>query len=157
MTNEEPLPRDSRLVIATLAAPVAGCVVGAVLWGLGYMVFTGESGAGSILLLPFMGFAYGVSIGMIASLVVGLPVHVLLVRMRLTSVWAYLACGAVSGAPMAFLVMLAVSGSSPPENSNEVVVGATPLGAFLGFWVAAFFWLIRRPDRDPPNPPTSAS
>lgn len=43
--------------------------------------------------------------------------------------------------------------SAPANPVSELYVHA--VGAFFGATTASIFWLLRRPDRDAPNPPTS--
>jgi hypothetical protein len=150
------MPQSSRLVIAILVAPVIGCLVGLTVWALVYTLVAGSLNAGPLILAPVLGLTYGVSIGIAAMILFGLPIHALLHRFKRARSWAYLLGGSLAGAVTPFLVILALSaGGEGDESLLTVATQSVPPGAFLGLCCAGAFWLIRRPDLDPPNPPTS--
>lgn len=86
--------------------------------------------------------------GMIASLAamialpttlsIGLIAHIMFQRRGVTSIWAYILTGAITGA-----LVPAVLTSFLPASSLFALYG-TPIGAIT----ALLAWLIRRPDRD---------
>ncbi|QGZ94540.1 hypothetical protein [Terricaulis silvestris] len=67
---------------------------------------------------------------------------------------------AVAVGALLALTLIVVTENRAPEPRYSTFVGVVnllSLGASLGGLTAVFAWLIRRPDRDPPNPPTPAS
>ncbi len=87
-------------------------------------------------------------ISYIASALIGLPIHALLVRANLRSLVYYLLAGlAASLVPIFFVFVYPWIGRAPssqPLSTLYPVMGVMALAAVL---VAATFWVIARPDR----------
>lgn len=91
--------------------------------------------------------AVGATIAVPTTLTLGLAAHTMFQRRGVTSAWAYILTGALAGALVPAFLTLFFSGMS------LLALYGIPVGAATAFLA----WLIRRPDRDAPNPPTSAS
>lgn len=92
-------------------------------------------------------FAVGSLIAYFAIVVLGLPTHLLLSATEQRDVIPYVLLGALAG----FVTVLLISAL------YESYLGwLVPLGLAAGTLNALAFWLIRRPDRVAPNPPTPA-
>lgn len=150
----------SRLLLASFVAPFIGAFVGVcfnVIWwefARGDATFSAQSSALSLLIIPIWVLYVGSLIGLPAMLMLGLPAHVLLYRIGWRNLVAYIASGALTGA----LALSAILGSlylisrAPIHGTNDVL----PLALAIGVATSTAFWLIRRPDRDGPNPHTPA-
>ena len=149
-----------RMLMAVFVAPFAGCFFGLVVWSIGFALVTEASPPSLVLLLmlPIYGFAYGVSVGPWAMILLGIPAHFLLKKTGIHGLWAYTLAGILIGALVPFLVMGSMSVWSralyPWSRAFDDAVRTMPLGAWLGLCIAVIAWLIRRPDRDAANPPT---
>ncbi len=124
-----------RLTAAALLSPLVATLT------IGFLLF------GDAILLEgiFVGILF---IAYPAMIVLGLPAHAILMRWNWRSVFHYAGAGALWG----FVIALLLSVLIAPDlgHALEEVTAACAICAGL-------FWLIRRPDRDPPNPPTSPS
>lgn len=80
------------------------------------------------------------------SLTLGLFVHIAFQQRGVTAAGAYILAGALGGAFVPVILTLFIPGSS------MFVLYGVPAGIITGL----FAWLIRRPDRDAPNPTTAA-
>jgi hypothetical protein len=97
----------------------------------------------------FFNFVVGAMMSAIVGATIGLGWHRIALSKNCRGALAYWLPGLIVGAT-AYLLMVAMRGGMTTW-PLLILWGAT-LGGFTG----AFFWLIRRPDRDaPPNPPTS--
>jgi hypothetical protein len=124
-----------RLVAAILIAPPASILVVAMVATYPYLA------DGLLLASPGTALAYPV------MLLLGLPLHMMLTHWKVRGALIYCGLGAASG----FIVMFALAAVVDPEVGLAVNVGV-----IAGALCALLFWLIRRPDRDAANLPTSA-
>lgn len=132
-----------RLVAAGIVAPVAGVAVAAM---AALPAICGDEiscAPDSLGFAAVFGAWFGLMLGWPAMLALGLPAHAVLLRKRLTSALAYMAAGALIGTVVS-LAYFAL------HSTGLSVV----LGCGAGIATAAAFWIIRRPDRAPSNPPT---
>ena len=87
-------------------------------------------------------------ISYIASALIGLPVHALLVRANLRSLGYYVIAGLVASlAPIFFLFVYPWIGRAPSSQPLSTMYPIMGVMALTGVLVAATFWLIARPDR----------
>ena len=143
----------ARLISAFLLAPMFACLLVGAASGLYFaLAFLGGNPSLSDALVRGLGFgaliaivASGVAIP--ASLTIGLIVHAVLQKGPWRSQWPYVIAGAIVG------LLLPLFANLVWPNSSFFALWGVPIGAFSGY----FSWLIRRPDRDAANPPTSAS
>lgn len=152
-----------RLVVALVLAPVIGCAVGTTLYGSAHAFFIAREQfdlISTILVAPTYGLFYGLTIGLAATLLLGLPAHIVLSHFEQRHAWGYLLAGVIIGLVTPFLLMSTFSlfsGSSyPTQRALDDAQRTLPLAALLGFCIAGVAWLIRRPDRDAANPATPA-
>lgn len=138
----------SRLFAATMIAPFGGCVLASTLAFLVAALVSKEADFFYFLIVPLFGFAYAVTTGLLASFVIGAPLHVVLSRLRLRSWLAYCLAGAAGGM-IVYAASILLGVQTAPWLASYLLVSGAGMGAT--------FWLIRRPDRDvAANPPTSA-
>ena len=111
----------------------------------------------SVVVGPVVGAIYGLPL----MLVLGLPIHTALLHLKLPNLAAYAVAGAVAVATT--LAIVGIPGFSAsifdirdPSDFRGHLVFHSTLGLLAGGATGATFWLIRRPDRDAPNPPTAA-
>lgn len=147
----------ARLIMGVVLAPFVGAAAGSVVTALtAPLMSPDQTGWGSVpvLLLMFLfgSFYVGATVGIAASLVLGLPAHALVSRLGLVSVWPYLACGAAAGAAVCWGWFAVMSAQNDLPDTPVLLIAL-----FTGATSALTFWLIRRPDRNEPNPPTSPS
>ena len=149
----------STVALAAVASTVLGCVFGTTLSGVTFVLNADANMDWSgVWLLPLYGLGYSMVVGAPSMLIFGLPIHALLTRLNRRGVGSYLAAGAVGGSltvGAVFLIAFA-SFAGTYERALTDMQGVIPLGVTIGICVATIFWLIRRPDRNPPNPPTRA-
>lgn len=164
----EPKSRG-RTVLAVIFGPVLGGAVGmfalgivtVAIWFVVYReLFPAISGFWA---MPFLGAFVGGTVGIPAMLVAGLPAHALLYHRGLRSPVIYALAGALAGLAAALVAgqlgVLDIFNSDlpaeeEPPNGLMSAVWMFPQAAVFGACSALGFWLIRRPDRDAPNPPT---
>jgi hypothetical protein len=123
------------------------------------VAYQGRSGdfmAAMIGFLPLVFFATA-----IAASTLGLAWHALARSQGWSSVHSYWPAAVAAGiAPVFFLMLgpMIEDGARAPLDRRWFISFfiALALGASLGGLTAIFAWLIRRPDRDAPNPPRSA-
>jgi len=156
------IDEKNRTIVAVFLAPVIGCLFGVTTYGsLNVLADGGPIEWGSIFILPFYALAYGVSVGAGAMIVGGIPAHLILKRLGLRAVWVYALAGVLVGVATPFAVFAAVSamtgGGYTAQQVGNDAIRTLPLSAWLGLCTSLVAWLIRRPDRDEPNPPTSPS
>lgn len=94
--------------------------------------------------------------GLIANFSLGLAWHAYARRRKIVHPAIHVVAGAVLGACVGALLGLVVSWREPDAMSWNLATFSI-VGLSYGALAAGAFWLIRRPDRDAPNPPTSAS
>lgn len=136
-----------------LRSIAAGCLAAAVITTLGSAIFndfgvTQNSPDAVVAYLVWLAASFAV--GMLVAGTIGLAWHAFCQANHWTSVHAYWIPGALAGVALGALWFL-------PSGSSSIASMFAPYGAAFGGLVAVFAWLIRRPDRDGPNPPTSAS
>ena len=142
------------LVLATAFGPIVGAVLGMLAFGIVAAFAEGQGGFLSVLSIAlFGGFYVGVLLGIPATIVAGLPIHAALLRFAMRRAWQYAIVGAPLGMAFTSLVVFLFSDEPPPFTSWAPML---PLGALIGAGTAWAFWVIRRPDHDPPNPTTPA-
>lgn len=138
----------SATVAALLFAPIVGGIASAVIFEV-YWASVRDSYV--IAATPVLAM-YGVVIVAALTSTLGLFWHALACRFRWRSLGAYIFAGGLFGAVISATVRI-------------TMVERTSIAElmFLLFWLmatgvitAGTAWLIRRPDRDPPNPPTSS-
>jgi hypothetical protein len=88
--------------------------------------------------------------------VVGLPIHLILMRTGYTSLLLYVISGLVATlVPIYFLFIYSDESPTPWAGLLQVHFEIMGFMAFCGILTSAIFWLIARPDRrDPPAPST---
>lgn len=138
MTTRSPnTPLSWRLAIATIVAPLLGAASTAM---IALPVVCGEEISCAPISFGFaavFGGWFGLFIGLPAMVLLGLPIHALLVKRRITAIFVYAGAGALIGAAVSiFYFML------------KATAFWVALGAGAGATSAALFWLIRRPDRN---------
>ena len=96
---------------------------------------------------------------LIVASTIGLFWHASARVFGLRGLLAYALPAIAVGALLALTLIVVTEDRAPgPRYSTLVGVGnLLSLGASLGGLTGVFAWLVRRPDRDPPNPPTPAS
>lgn len=129
-----------RLLVGFLLAPL---VPG---WLLFFLSLFGNPGEGvwALKLSAMVGYP--------AMLALGLPIHLLMVRRRWTSGWAYALAGIATGVVVALVLFGRVvvqnfSIRPDPTKSLGPSEAIFVLAALLGALVAWVFWLIARPGR----------
>ncbi len=133
----------SRLAAAVLLTPLPAMIVIAII----SVLFTTPEA--TTLIGPIIALAmFGVAFAYPAILVLGLPAHIALNALGRRGLIDYAAVGAISG----FITLLVISA----WDGRQPLLWLTPIALGAGVCNAVVFWLIRRPDRDAPNPPTSA-
>ncbi|MGE0596500.1 MAG: hypothetical protein AB7P07_09040 [Hyphomonadaceae bacterium] len=149
--------RQTRLILGVSVAPLIGCVLITLAGGLWYLVPESDlarrpsfvSVMGPAL---YAGFAGGILVGWPTMLLAGLPTHGWLLQSHRSAAPIYAAAGAAVGLlPAMILGLLLLQG----RGTMETWLVLTGVGLVTGAVSAVLFWLIRRPDRDAPNPPTS--
>jgi hypothetical protein len=162
--------RTGRTTLAVIFGPPIGSAVGISLLGVLssviWFVRFGEPfpSVHGLWTFPFVGAGIGVLLGIPAMLFAGLPVHALLHHYRFRSAVIYAVAGASAGLLLALVaghlgLLTLLNSDLPPEEEPPSdllsAVWVSPQAVTLGMSSALGFWLIRRPDRDAPNPPTS--
>jgi hypothetical protein len=135
-----PLKKFERSVLAFLIAPPLPGSISAtilVLWPLHPIAI--EDLAGFVAL----GAMLGLTLGCGAMFVVGVPIHLLLMRLRRTEFLAYSLCGCAAGGLIGWLLNRPFEFFMPSVNAWN-----TTLYAVTGGMIASIAWAIRRPDRD---------
>jgi hypothetical protein len=144
MTNRENVVGVAKAILIGSAASSAITTVGLALFNL-----SSSSGSSNDAPLAYLAWFVGSTIITAAvSATVGLAWHALCQSRGYASVHAYWIPGAVVGVLPGALWLL-------PSGSTLIAGFVLPYGAALGGLTGLFAWLIRRPDRDAANPPTS--
>lgn len=92
----------ARTLVGLLAAPAVGGALGLSVFLIPDIISGRDQyyGLGSLV---WFGFAFGFLLGAIPALIVGWPLHLLLLRLRWTSIWVYSALGALLGLTALFI------------------------------------------------------
>ncbi len=123
------------LVAACLAATLAAGLFGAMAF-VGMAIAWPDYGGAANPISAFIVFGIILTLyGAVATAVLGLPAHALLVHMRRTGIVAYAAAGLIAGALVSALF-------SSPRDLWVFIPGL--VAGVLG---ATAFWLVARPDR----------
>ena len=150
--------RRARTLVALVAAPITGGIGGVLVlfaFGMGYQLFfSGRvdlSGLGNPLWMMIASsvMTNAIVAGVPLSLIAGLPVHLLLTKLRMVGWLTY----AVGGGAIALAGMVVVQETLGWRFYAPFVLAVVGGGGAIG---GLAFWLIRRPDRDaPPKPQTT--
>jgi hypothetical protein len=145
--------RNVRLVLALAIAPFAGAFTtwaGLIIWML---LRNGWAHAPSdVFTLLYIPTLVALLLALPGLLVIGLLIHTVLMRFESHHSFGYVFGGAIAGLLFAALFSYAIPAHPTGLSMQNPLLA---LGAALGGSTAAYFWMIRRPDRDTPNPPTS--
>lgn len=89
-------------------------------------------------------FFTGLILSLGGCVIFGVPAHLLMRRLRRTSVWTYAALGLVGS--LVILAINAVTGGQwPPSDDIDLIMfGCTLCGGPLAAWI---FWRVARPDQ----------
>lgn len=109
---------------------------------------------------PLLGltFLYGsvaAVLALAANATIGVAWQVLADRLRWRTLPAHLMAGITSGTAFGTVILWNVLVANWRVRQLTDVAPLLCFGAVVGGLTALFAWLIRRPDRDQPNPPTS--
>lgn len=127
-------------------APLLGGALAAAVLALAAAIMNPSSGALIILHVSIMvGFIAGAVFGVPAALLVGLPMHLIMMRTGIVGRRYYATMGGV----IAVLLCVTLSGPAmlTSRTLSATLVAAFALGGTVGGIV---FWSIRRPDREEP-------
>lgn len=155
-----------RIVLWLIVAPVGAAFCAAFALALAYWLFGygapsyrtwqfNPSPAPLVGVTIFYGLVAG-ALAVAANATIGTAWQITAHRLRLRALPTHLAAGVVSGFAFAAIITWNIHSNQRLDQLTEVM----PLlnfGATIGGLTAWFAWLIRRPDRDAPNLPTSAS
>ncbi|MGD9816306.1 MAG: hypothetical protein AB7Q23_03315 [Hyphomonadaceae bacterium] len=86
-------------------------------------------------------------IALLASITIGLAIHAVLMKGPWRNKWPYIIAGATVGG------LLPLYANLVWRSGALLGLWGVPTGALTGY----FFWLIRRPDRDPPASPDASA
>jgi hypothetical protein len=139
-----------RSAMGLTLAPIVGGAIGSLAYVAVSPLLYPQNDFGHPLVSALQALASGAVIGgilgIIPSLVVGWPLHLLLRRMRTTHLAVYIVLGAVLAVPTTVLGLLMLLpewlGGVHPTSESLLLLGA------CGGAGGLIFWLIRRPDRD---------
>jgi len=155
----DPKHQRPTVLYAFVAGPLGGAVFGS-LWALFTQAWT------SLIWFPIFGAILGFVFATPVMLSVGLAAHGVLVARGFVKFRHYVAPGAVAGMGAALIfgqfgLFNLFNSDLPPEvavpSNLQSTLWVLPQAAVFGASCAYAFWFLRRPDRDPPNPPTSPS
>jgi hypothetical protein len=140
--------RPWRTALGLLLAPVAGGGVGLSVYALTSQLISGKPFFGAVAQDTFLsalaiGIAFGGYIGSVPALVIGWPLHVLLLRRGWTHPLAYMALGLLI-AFIAFALIGPLFGFGSTlayEIASPALLISGPVGGLV-------LWSIRRPDHD---------
>jgi hypothetical protein len=156
MNRANPLVRA--IALGSLAA--AACIAAIYLSGRLPGLTNGSSSAAATVTFAAMMFASTWALAALAAGTAGLAWHAIAVRRGWTHWFAYTLAGVTLGAalPASLTSPIWIAEIVNPAfelwgRAFSLIV--TIVGAFVGLLTALFAWLIRRPDRDAPNPHTS--
>lgn len=140
--------RAATVCVGFIAAPLAAGVVGSVTAViLGNDPILGSAGmAANIIAL----FFYGLMLGYPGVIVFGVPLHLLLKRLRISSVFAYVSIAAFLGALIYELTAANLMGPVYQSSIWPHIAVQIPM-AVAGGASALLFWVIARPDKAEPQ------
>jgi hypothetical protein len=95
-------------------------------------------------------------LAIIANATLGVAWQVIAHRFRVRSLIAHLSAGAVCGMAFSAMILWEPLSWSFGDGRPLHLLPITSFGVLIGILTALFTWLIRRPDRDAPNPATLA-
>jgi hypothetical protein len=138
--------RLAKSIVAVFAAPmIAGVVVG-LIWIMTSDAHSEEQQRLVMKIALILASMFGIP----GTLIIGLPIHALLLAQRWTNWWSYaiggIACGFLYEG-LALLLVYRLHPSKLPSNMVEYTNG-TAIMVVAGTITAVCGWLIRRPDRD---------
>jgi hypothetical protein len=160
LRRKQPFPSGT-LIYATLASPIIGAAIGTILFAaIAVMVPFAESEPQTIvqlvlnvIFIALGSIYYGGMIGVPAMLILGIPAHVVFQRLGFRALPWYAISGLLCGLSVYFLCVAALTKWWPTANDYVLYEpGVFVLAASIGFMTGTSFWLIRRPDRDAPDP-----
>lgn len=149
-----------RLIFAVVVAPFLGALVGALIGGLiGVQDATrlqiSPSDAFTSQFVHWLPWIAGVTCP--CTIIFGLPIHYALQRTRSTGAFFYCVIGLGLGLVVILLGALITLGDRGAlYDSLSDALPFLPVGGGTGAATGFFAWLMRRPDRDAPTPPTPA-
>jgi hypothetical protein len=152
MTITRPSPLRTALALLVTSAATAALLLAGLEFWLALHGSAPEDNIAAILSITFV-------VMLVASVAIGIPIHVVAMGLRLRGLWFYGLCAGLSGTALAFALLDKILSTccSMSAWTLELRVETVASGSLLGIIASAIFWLIRRPDRDAaPNPPTSA-
>jgi hypothetical protein len=140
------------LVLSGLIAPVIGALWAALIFTLTYVFSTDIWQAPSAALALFMiTFVSAVVVCFVLTWTIGLVWRLTALRHNWLSFGAYVAAGTIVGLLIAAIPAIALP--APAQNIMYLILYLTSCAIV----VSATGWLIRRPDRDAPNPDRATS
>lgn len=147
-----------------ILAPIGAAFLASFALALGFwLIGLGEPGAAAWTFHPSplsvigVTFLYGLAssiIALVANATMGLFWQLVAYRWRVRALPAHLIAGVCAGVAVAVVFLWDVIQFSPTPSVDLALL--LSFGGVIGGLTALFAWLIRRPDRDAPNPPTSA-
>jgi hypothetical protein len=143
--------RRLRLTTAVFVAPALGSLGCALALAFATSCPGEFCNSAAFSLATAYGMSIGICLGIPAMILIGLPVHTLLVGARRITLLPY----ALAGMPAGIGAALVLERFMPMSDATSVAMLAA-IGAGTGAASAALFWLLRRPDLDP-NLATPAS
>jgi hypothetical protein len=141
--------RATKLLVLRLLAPIAAPVAAGAVMGTLWAVLAGPGENAFPVAAMINWVALTIVVALVATFVVGLPWHAFAYSRGWRRSWAYWPAGIVLG--VALLSIITMPFGIADEMAEFIVYSG-----MVGGLTALFAWLIRRPDRDPPNPPTPA-
>ncbi|WP_135210872.1 hypothetical protein [Vitreimonas flagellata] len=144
-----------RLLLAGLLSPLAAGLFGALISGLLSLLDAPATVVPTILFANrFIHWLPWITIAAFVILVlIGIPLHLLAKRMKVTSGVMYFTLGGTAAA--ALITLLAILTLGDLTDIEEAFLDALQfamVGVPTGYFTAWIAWLIRRPDCDAPNP-----
>lgn len=147
--------RFLRSLVGLMLAPVAGSAIAMTGYAMAAILHSvlmnrlPPDTLGVFLRLVATGIEAGIRIGILPTLAVGWPLHSLLLRTGFIHLATYITFSAALGvaATQIMIPIIYAQGAF----SRPVTLDTALLAAAAGGVGGALFWLIRRPDRDPPR------
>jgi hypothetical protein len=144
--NNPATPKWSKLFVATLAAPFGALLAVTLVAVLIEALSPHGAFFLTLWIVPLFGLGYTMVFGLPLAIVFGNLLHALLSHFGQRKVFIYFLGGAIGGGLVAGVAF-------PFFQQNLFMSGVCVVAAAAGMTT---FWLIRRPDRDAPNPATPA-
>lgn len=139
-------------IVAAIIAPIAASVIAAAIYVPLTSIYLGQPPMGGWAEVPMWIItvaSYVAIFALLTSLSAGWAVHSAMHKRGFSRWTHYTIAGATAGAIAGFAMLLL--------GTIGDIVAVPFLGVIAGSLTGLFGWLIRRPDRDVPNPPTPAS